>query len=290
MKTILFSIIATFFLSCSTKTSSENDSLSTAATDSILNSGSYIGTVNNFYFSKNNEAYIELYFKDDDAYANYEQIVALGDSVIYHDDKNTRTRIPNKAYQEYFDLSGLETISIFDSKSNFICNAKFARVEYLDQNISSYFIAVYDTDRPLKSDSYYYISNFKEKLKTSDYTITKDTVLSNEILDELNVTKPYYDIESNGFHFKYKNTDEVLSIVNSDNNSFVVFESHGARRVLYKSTGSENAYEVIVVPILKNKMPYILLKCVKPEGDIMWDHLLYFDGKNYKALDRQRIQ
>jgi hypothetical protein len=41
---------------------------------------------------------------------------------------------------------------------------------------------------------------------------------------------------------------------------------------------------------MKNNFPYILTRNVKPETDVMWDNLLYYDGTKYINSNRQRIE
>jgi hypothetical protein len=249
----------------------------------------YIGFVNSFYFSKGNEVYIDLYFIKDEIDGNeYNRITKLADSVVYTDDENSRYRFPASLSNKYFDLRGLSKLNIYDAKNNFVCKASFVRVEYLDQNISPSFIAVYKTDKKLGSDIFYCVSNFNEKLENSNYSITQDSLLTKKILAKLNVARPYYERENNGTHIKYQTSDTTLSIVNSDTSSFVVLTTNSEFKVLYKSSESENILNTIIIPITENKLPYILTRNVMPESDIMWDDLLYFDGTTYKTTNRQR--
>jgi hypothetical protein len=61
-------------------------------------------------------------------------------------------------------------------------------------------------------------------------------------------------------------------------------------KVLYKSFEYENITDIKVIPIMKNNFPYILTRNVKPETDVMWDNLLYYDGTKYINSNRQRIE
>jgi len=264
---------------------------SEAVMNQLNKNSNYIGFVNNFYFSQHKEAYIELYFNQEEAeWEEYEKIVALADSLIYQDDENSRTKFPLELAPKYFDLSGLSHLNIYDDNNNFVCNANFMRVEYLNQNISSCFTAVYRTDKKLDSGTYYCISNFKEKLNIPNYTVTNYSVLTKKILNQLNISRPNYELENNGTHILYNNTDTTLSIINSDTTAYIILSSNKKIDVLYKSSAPEIMWEVIVVPIFNNNMPYLLTKCVMPESDVMWDYLFSFDGINYKPLNRQRIK
>jgi hypothetical protein len=301
MRTLLSSIIL-FLLSCSNNNSPTNFkdistnkiAYITSKTEEVninLNENSnYIGFINSFYFSNNNEVYIELYFVQDEFNEDYQDIANLADSIIYKDDENTRKRFPLVLSQKYFYLRGLGKLKIYDTKNNFVGKADFVRVEYLDQNISPCFIAVYKTEKHLKEGAYYCISNFKEDLAPQRFTLTGDTVLTERILTELNISRPYYGLKNNGTHVLYNTRDTMLSIVNSDNYAYIILSHDKTHQILYKSTEFENFSGVIVLPIFKNKMPYILAQCVRPESDVMWENLFSFEETNYKPTNRQRMK
>lgn len=258
----------------------------------VLNENThYIGFVDYFYFSKTNEAYIELYFLTDEILTEeYLQLGKLADSLIYEDVENSRHRFPAGLSQKHFDLRGLSKIAICDDNNKFVCDGNFVRVEYFDQNISPGFIAVYRTGKKIESDNYYCISNFDKNPETTNYSITKDTLLTQKILDRLNVLKPYFGLKNNGTHIHFENSDTIISVVNSSNSVYIVLVSGEKFTVLYKSPNPENFIKLQVVPLMKNKFPYILTRNAKPETDVIWDKLLYFNGTNYVNTNRQRIE
>lgn len=115
-----------------------------------LDSKSYIGFINQFYFQESNEFYIELYFKESGIdYGGIIDIASTQDSIIYFDDENQRNRIPDSIARLKFELSGLNTLTLFDENHHQLTEAQFVRVEYLEQNISPVFIAVYRVDNKL---------------------------------------------------------------------------------------------------------------------------------------------
>ncbi|MEN2400185.1 hypothetical protein GKZ90_0010375 [Flavobacterium sp. MC2016-06] len=259
----------------------------------VLNKNAhYIGFINKFYFSNKNEAYIELYFtKDEISSKEYAKLEKLTDSVIYEDDENSRNRFPERLSAKNFDLRGLSKLAIFNDAAKFVCHADFVRVEYLNQDISSSFIAVYKTDKKIKSDDNYYgISNFEKSLETANYTISKDTILTKNILTKLNVPESYNGLKNNGTHILFAKSDTVLSVVNSENSAYIVLLSGGEFKVLYKSPEPENINDLKVIPIIKNKLPYLLTRNSKPDTDMSWDKLLYYDGREYIKTNRQRIE
>lgn len=296
---ILTTLLLTF--GCSNKDNSKgsnNGSLQTTNIDTLqtnkdlLNDNiQYIGFIDKFYFSKKNEAYVELYFIKDQTNADeYEKIVKLADSLIYEDDENSRRKFPDNLSQKYFDLRGLSKLKIYDRDNKLFCNADFVRVEYLNQNISSPFIAVFKTDKLIKEDGYYGISNFIGTFEQLSYKVSKDTTMTQNILTKLNERKPYYGLENDGTHLSISDNDTILSIINSENFAYVTLTTKKDFKVLYKSTDFENINDIRIIPLTKNGLPHILTRNVKPETDVIWDNLLIYDGTKYKATNRQRSE
>lgn len=301
MRTLIILTTSLLIFGCSNRDNSsrfKNDSLQTTNAETlqknidILNENiQYIGFIDKFYFSNEKEVYIELYFLKNDINADeYDKIVKLTDSLIYEDDENSRRRFPESLATKYFDLRGLSKLKIYDNSNEFVSNADFVRVEYLNQNISPVFIAVYKTEKKIKADSCYGISNFSGTFETTKYSITSDTSLTQNILTKIDEKGPYYGLENNGTHLYFSNSDTVLSVINSENFAYIVLTTNNDFKVLYKSSDFENVSDVKIISMTNNKFPYILTRNVKPETDVMWDNLFYYDGKNYKTTKRQRIE
>src|SRR5690606_16676486 len=104
MRNLLILIFLLLVFNCSNKDNSKGsvsdtlqidqvDTLRIDQVDTLQNSidvlnpnVQYIGFIDKFYFSKENEAYVELYFIKDETNANeYDKIVKLADSLIYQD-------------------------------------------------------------------------------------------------------------------------------------------------------------------------------------------------------------
>lgn len=300
MRILIVFTIAILTFSCSNK-----DKLNTEKSTSLQNQPPkaekkiaelnenihYLGFLDKFYFSNKNEAYIELYFnKDEINTEEYYKLEKLTDSLIYKDDENSRSRFPASLSAKHFDLRGLSKLAIYDDNNKFVCNADFVRVEYLNQDISSHFIAVYKTDKKIKSENCYAISNYQKSLETPNYEISKDTVLTQKLLTKLNVPKSYYGLENSGTHIFFAKSDSILSVINSENSAYVVLLKGEEFKVLYKSPEPENINDLKVVPIMKNKFPYLLTRNSKPDTDMMWDKVLYYDGTKYTNAKRQRIE
>lgn len=301
MRTFLILTTLLLIIACSNKDNSKSSSNDSLQATNIVNVQTnidflnediqYIGFIDKFYFSKKNEAYVELYFIKDQTNANeYERIVKLADSLIYEDDENSRHKFPDNLSQKYFDLRGLSKLKIYDRDNKLFCNADFVRVEYLNQNISSPFIAVFKTDKLIKEDGYYGIGNFNGAFEQLSYNVSKDSIMTQNILTKLNEQKPYYGLENNGTHLSFSDNDTILSIINSENFAYVTLTTNKDFKVLYKSSDFENISDLRIIPLTKNKLPYILTRNVKPETDVMWDNLLIYDGTKYKSTNRQRSE
>jgi len=251
MRTLIILTTSLLIFGCSNRETSsrlKNDSLQATNEETlqknidILNENiQYIGFIDKFYFSNENEVYIELYFLKNDINADeYDKIVKLTDSLIYEDDENSRRRFPESLATKYFDLRGLSKLKIYDNSNEFVSNADFVRVEYLNQNISPVFIAVYKTEKQIKADNCYGISNFSGTFETTKYSITSDTSLTQNILTKIDEKRPYYGLENNGTHLYFSNSDTVLSVINSENFAYIVLTTNNDFKVLYKSSDFEN--------------------------------------------------
>lgn len=250
----------------------------------------YVGFIDNFYFSNDNEVYIELYFKKGKtSLEEYEKIITLTDSLIYKDEDNSRNRLPQHIAANYFDLRGLSKLKIYDNNHKFVCNATFLRVEYLDQNISSVFIAVFKPEQKIQAQHHYVISNFDGKIEKEIYTVSNDTIQTQNILTKLNERKSYYERENNGTHLQFLNSDTVLTILNTENHAYVVLKSSQNFTILYKSNSPENIIDLKIIPLSKSQFPYILTRNNEPDSDYIYDKLLIFDGKKYTVSKEQRI-
>lgn len=303
-KYILINFAIILFFGCTkTKKSTSKNKTSTIKIDTIdkvnikskkttIDDFSFIGNIQNFYFLDNNEVYVELYFKKDSiSYDDYKNIVKLGDSLIYKDIENSRSRISPDNAKKHLDLRGLDSLNIFDIENNLIDKVKLLRIEYLNQNIDPCFIAVYKTTRKLNSDSYYYcIGNFNKKLDNNKYELTKNSKLTGELVDKFNVPQNYVTDEIKGIHYQIKNSNNKLSIINSDMYSMIIFTALNSSKIYYKSDEVENIESIHILPLNVNGMPLIISECFRPETDVSWNNLLSFDGSNYRIKERQKIK
>jgi len=293
---IQFSILLlsiALFCSCSSKKPEAKVAQLIPVSDRInlfdsINTDSYVGFINRYYFQKTDEFYVELYFKQNTIEEDeYSRIAGSGDSTIFKDEENHRTRIPLKIASQKFDFRGLETLSLFDKNNRFLTIAHFVRVEYLDQNISPVFTAVYKADKPgLTDKAIYCVGNLQEKVVADNYISIEDTTLTKEIEQKLGFNHKF-NLDSK--HYRTKDNNSI-SIVNFDTTAIIVEKRNESIKILYQSKVSENIFDIVFVPIIRNSRPIILAKCVMPDTDIEWNELFTFDGKQYQSSDRQRIK
>lgn len=256
--------------------------------NSINDSLSYIGFIEHFYFQPEDEFYVGLYFKQNDIkFEEYEKVSRTGDSVLYADDENKRSRIPFEIANEYFDLTGLDLLSVFDNDGEFLTKAHLARIEFLDQNISPEFIAVFKPEKKGIIDKMSYgIGNLHSSIYPLHCTTIDDSALAVDILHKLNLKYAYifsskqYKCEESKSNFTVINYNDTVILVQNLNNEY---------KCIYRSPEPEYIYDLKIVPIEKNSEPIILVRCGQPDTDIEWNSLLVFDGNQYKATDRQRI-
>lgn len=249
---------------------------------------SYIGFVNRYYFQKTNEFYVDLYFKYNDIdNEKYEKLSKNGDTIIFKDDENCRTRIPIELAKKEFDFSGLDTLFLFDKEHNLLTKALCVRSEFLDQNISPVFTAVYKAEnQELTDKALYCIGNLKDKIIPNRFKSFNDSLLTKEIAKEIKISAQH---NFSCIHYHQKDHPEIISILNTDTLAIIVEKVNDSYQYLYKSHENECITEVVFVPIIRNGRPILLTKSVRPETDIAWNSLLIFDGNSYQIADRQRI-
>lgn len=281
------------FCSCSSKKAEDKVVQSIPVSECInlfdsTDVDSYVGFVNSYHFQKTEEFYVELYFKQTNIEEDeYLRISGSGDSTIFKDDENHRTRIPLKIASQEFDFRGLETLSLFDASNRFLTKAHFVRVEYLNQNISPVFTAVYKADNPKLTDkAIYCVGNLRDKIVADNYTSFDDSSLTKEIEQKLGLTHEY---SLDGKHYRVKDNSSI-SVINLDTTVVIVEKKKESFSCLYQSKMAENIFDVIFVPIMRKSRPIILTKSVVPDTDVEWNYLLIFDGKQYQPTDRQRIK
>ena len=248
---------------------------------------SYIGLIYNFYYNCKDESYIGLYSsKENNDLEDFNKLVETGDSTIYEDDENKRIRIPIEIAKKNFILTGLEPLYIYDLNHKLVKIAHIKRIEYLDQAITSQFIAVFDSKGLSKNESYYCVGNKQLNNNIIQYRLYLDSYLTSKIVTHIKIdeTKPY-----ECKHYKTKSDSTTFSILNSDTLAYIIESSPNNISVLFKSSYNENIGKTIFLPTLVNKKPVILVECYLPDSDVFWETVFIYDGNRYVNSDHQRI-
>lgn len=242
-----------------------------------------IDYVKDFYFLDNNEVYVELYFKKDStSYTYFHEVADLGDSVIYEDDENRRTRIPIETARRHFVLEGLQSIYIFNENHELLGQTGLKRVEYLNQNISPCFIAVYDLKKPLGKTKAYCIGNAIPDFDANQYVQFHDDGLTQQLAEQFSIDQKYTPEELKGLHYLDSKSSQQFSVINSTFSGVTIIQKANSFSICYRSELDINIPDLIILPIIKNKMPVILAEVIKPETDVEWTSLLVFDGTEYQ--------
>lgn len=295
MKSIALLYIPVLYLMCSCSLRQNETAMTETAEryvepDSIYTligngNSAYIGFVERFYFN-NKDCYIKLYFKNDDInQEEIDQLVLKGDSVIYQDEDNTRIRVPFWLAKKNFVLSGLEPLYIYNHSHKLVATTHIKRIEFLDQNISPEFIAVFEAGNLKKEEQYYCLGNRLIDDTPVKYQLFEDSVITEKIVKYINIddTRPF-----ECRHFKGA-ADNFITVLNSDTSTYIVEGNTDNLQVLYFSGQAENIGKIIFIPVFLNDKPLILAECFIPESDIFWNMALAFNGRRYTVLNKQRL-
>lgn len=250
----------------------------------------YFGFINNFYFSKEPEVYLELYFTGTvEDYLEFDKISQLATEVIYQDDENKRYKLPKKIANEYFDLRGLEQIHFFDSNNKLIGQSlSLKNFEFLEQNISPVFIASYETQIAHENIAYC-IGGKKPSFSDIKIKETTDSEITLKIEEYFKVKE--YNTSFTLDHKQFNINSHTLTFSNTNDYSFIhLTKENGESLKVYTNADFSNILNVQIIPLIKNKMPILLCNFIRPESDVLWDELLIFKDGKYRNSDRQRIK
>jgi hypothetical protein len=141
----LFFVLAFALLSCSKSSTSENTSdttqiaLSTIDETKMNSPAVYVGFAG--YLEETKEFYVSLYFKD---IGDKVTPGDFGDSTIYDDGEGYfRKWIPLDKAREHFVLDGLDKLRLYNADHQLIGTASLLRVEYVEDMITSEYVAIY---------------------------------------------------------------------------------------------------------------------------------------------------
>lgn len=309
VRTILISLTIILHVSCQPKadeTKSKNDSASHESKSVIPQaeteastvppephkatgeSSPYVGEID--AFEETHEYYTTVYYRSDDSTAdNYDYLAAKADSVIYEGDEMRRKRIPFDVAEEYFNITGLEKISVY-SNGKHISEAELVRVELLEGMIESQFIAVF---KPLDPSLFnpqvsYCISSGELTARRINaiWQSIEDSVFTKDLLRNLRLEpKPW-----NVIHIRTAPDNTTYSGVTYQFKAFLIETSNGQSTILKEIKEDYYIGAILPVHLEINGKPVLLLHMGVNETDMVWTSLAVFSGKTYEFLEGNRLK
>lgn len=248
----------------------------------------YIGPV--YPLAITQEYYTPLYFINDSIQNSYDDLLQALDSVIYEETDEKRSRLKSDVAQKSFDLTGLDTISIFDNQGVKLYRARLERVEYLDTSIEGEFIAVYKPIGKIhfRTDVSYCISKGHHALKEVHYSLQEQNndELSKKLIETFQIKTN--EIESIK-HFVLSTKPTTYSIITIRDGSRM-FETGDTSREVIKATENILILNLIAVHFTLNDHPVLLAEMGLAESDAFWISLLTYSNGEYKANTGSRIE
>ncbi|HEU5293058.1 MAG TPA: hypothetical protein VFU05_20575 [Cyclobacteriaceae bacterium] len=276
---------------CSKPGVNENQSSDLSNTDSTIvpllvndqpDTLSYIGYIQKF--EDNNSFYTDLYFVDNFNYDLYNEITEMGDQVIFNNDEVRRTKMDIARVGQYFNLTGLKNIVIYDSKNQKLTTGQLSHIEYFEDVIERKFVAVFQVEDSTISDPLFCIGNSDDNLIEVNFSSYRDEKLKSELIDFLDLNPDnIWSIEH------YKNDNHIISATSADTTAYIIETLNNDHKVLYKSKSSEAIHGLMAISKMINGREILLAECGMPETDMMWTSVLVFNGSVYETRKDHRI-
>lgn len=257
----------------------ESDSLTRNSQDSL----SFIGYIQKL--EDNGLFYTDLYFVDNFNYDLYDEISKMGDEVVYSSKETKRTKIEIQKAGQYFNLTGLQEITIYNKDNLKLTTGRLSHIEYVEDLIENRFIAVFVVDDPSVHKPLFSIGNMKSDLETIDFSEYEDEKLTSELIDHLKINTNHISIIA---HYKLDN-QVVYSTVSADTTAFIIETNGKTHRTLYKSKYSEIIDGMAMVSKIINGRQILLTESGMPETDMTWTSVLIFNGTEYETSKDHRI-
>lgn len=253
-------------------------------TDSSL----YIGEIR--AFDETREYYTPVYYRPHlQGSGYYELLTSKTDSLVYKDDERSRKRLPCDIARQYFNLSGLEAVSVY-ANGGHVSDAAFVRVELLDDVIESQFIAVFQPLDTLhfNTDVSYCISGGYVPGKKADlkWESVEDSTLTAHLLDTFHLdSKKVWRV----VHRKTSPARHIFSGITFQNQSLLIETSESVSAIVKIVNKDYYIGDIMPVCFEVNGKPVLLLDMGVNETDVRWTSLAVFSGKEYKFARGNRL-
>ncbi|WP_207420067.1 hypothetical protein [Desertivirga brevis] len=307
MKTLYTLILAIAFASCTSGPEKAKSELAENEQDTIKQKKTaaektkkmipniYIDAIE--YFPETNEFFVSLPFLKEVDFKMFEKIGEQADSIIFQSDETTRSRLPIKVAQLYFDLTLLDTLNIYDSAHNFITGAKFVRVEYYQPTIESSFIAVFKPENISSEEGkekFYYCTSLVKKTEEKIRAVEKtSSSLTNKIIQELGLKVKYQWASEHIKLIDEGSTLSILAITPENENkisSYLTELKNGKLKILNEYKGEDAFWQILPLPLEHNKRPVLLITLAVPDSDVSPFYLPFiWENSGYRMVQNKFI-
>lgn len=259
-----------------------------------MDSTYYIGYVD--YFPETHEFYTAAFYREGYEYPDEDLLESKLDSVIVYDDDWGRERLPIEEARKLLVLEGLDTLAIYNRRHENICDCPLSRIEYVWNGLESYFVAVFkaNDDFPGQTEELYGISaDLPDRYLTMFAAEElKDETFNQLLLRKLEVASAsQWDMR----HYKITPPEAMYSVLSSwsadgsRTRSYLTFFERNKVQILNEEVDNFHYLNILPVPVYVNGRPLLLVSAGYPSSDVLWDYLAGFDGKQYEAIDYNRI-
>ncbi len=261
----------------------------------VLLSFAATGTAKDVYVNKvwplgDNQFYVYLRYNEGFDWRSHEEIAPYLGPATGREFESTRRTLPLDVAKKYFKLPWQSELWLFDNATYTNLTAlKFLGVEYLDEMISTSYVAVFEAEGFLVPESradldYYCISSSSEAYLKANFAPAKVAPQSfdGELKEKYSFSdKRKLKIQS----IEYQNSTLTLCSFlgeNYDNNS-VIMKSAGQDHSILLAILRDRyvMWEMILTPLFIESMPVIIMEMGVPETDQNWTEIAVFNGTNY---------
>ena len=238
------------------------------------------------------EIYVSLHYQltiDESEYIDHS--AAPVDSLIYDDGLEVkRSRLPLSIADQYFNLSGLNKIAVYDHNGH-IGDANFVRVELLYNLIESQFVAVFEPVKEAPAIPYgaYCIApapKTSQELPEISYQEIVDEILTGSIREVLNVAGNPWRVK----HVRVAPGERIYSSVSYDNGCFLVETVDGQSKIVMEVKDNVSILDLIPVSLEINGRPALLLQMGVNETDMLWSSLAVYSGTEFTFAEGNRFR
>lgn len=249
----------------------------------------YVGPI--MPFDETKEFYTSLYTLGDLKAFESKYIQSELDSVIYDDHEGTkRTRLPLHVARRYFNLTGLNRISVYNKAGELVTDATFERVEFLEGEIESEYVAVFKPMSPdwhTKDVSYCITTSNPYKQTPIAVEPLHDKKLATKLIKQFSIDpKKVWKTD----HLKFLENKSVWSVIAIDEGSYIIETKETGSTVIFESKAEYSVTEVMPVNIEINKRPALLATVAINDTDWVWSTLLVYKAGWYEVMKTGRIE